>query len=305
MVPTTAITQFLRYLKFNGRAPLTVTNYHYDLEHFSRFCEKRKLEVQDVGSEAALDFIEQYENEGKSVASVNRMKASVNGLYRYLLETCIVTKLPFAAFRHGKLVRRPPRPLQDPERERLLKTLGFRPDLYLLGLLYLGKGLRLSEGVGLDLSDIEGRQTIRVVGKGSRVRYLDRTEDLDLALEHWLVERARILAKANPKSKRVDRRALFVNKRGWRLSARRAEGLIRDRFDEVGLKHLSPHGLRHAFAKRLMDQGTDIRTVQELLGHKNVATTQIYTDVTREDMRNALQREAIGRSRRGPRDGVS
>ena len=67
------------------------------------------------------------------------------------------------------------------------------------------------------------------------------------------------------------------------------------------LKHLSPHGLRHAFAKRLMDQGTDIRTVQELLGHKNVATTQIYTDVTREDMRKALQREAVGRARNVPK----
>src|SRR5262249_52140700 len=100
------------------------------------------------------------------------------------------------------------------------------------------------------------------------------------------------------RSKRLDRRALFINKWGWRLSPRRAQQLLRTRFDEVGLEDVTVHTLRHAWAKSLVDQGTDLRTVQEALGHENISTTQIYTHVTREDVSRAVEKEAASRKQR-------
>jgi len=145
---------------------------------------------------------------------------------------------------------------------------------------------------------VEGQSVLRVVGKRKRVQHLDITPDLRKALETWLPERDEILAKlarrAPGRRRRtvIERQSLFITRQGRRLSPRGAQGLFQQCFEAAGLVRLTVHKLRHAFGKQLMNLGTDLRTIQEILGHADVRTTQIYTQVTREDVRRALEKAA-------------
>lgn len=284
------IDQYLRSLKANGKSPLTIRNYRWDLTHLRAFVEKRNLDIRAITYDHVVDFITSYENTGKSVSTVNRMKACLNGFFSYLYQNGHLRKILFETLGYGRIVRPRPRGLAPKERKELDRVMAFRADLYLLCWLYLGLGLRLTEALSFSVNDIEDRATLRVVGKRGKIRFLDIPAIIQKAAKAWLPIRAGQLAKIDHRSARVDRHALFISHRGWRLSPRGAQQLMRDRFISAGLERLTVHQLRHAFAKHLMAQGTDLRTIQEILGHAWVATTQIYTEVTREDIKNALKR---------------
>ena len=296
MDPQTSVDRFLTHLKANGKTSLTVKAYRWGLQRFVGYCQKRNLvEVRDISSDDVTSFVEHFENHGHAPSTGNRMKAALNGLFSYLHAAGHVFHIP-VALGYSRVVRPVPPVLVEKQRQQLDDVMAFRADLYLLLQLYLGKGLRLSEALDLDINDVEAKELVRVVGKGRKVRELDITPELRRAITRWLEEREAIMAQANPKSKRYNRRALFVNQWGWRLSPRRAQQLMRNRFDSIGLKRVTIHTLRHAFANELRGLKVDLRTIQEILGHANISTTQIYTHVSREDVSRALQGAARARA---------
>jgi len=289
---TQHIDQFLRHLKVNGKSPLTIRNYRWDLGHLTTFVTKQKLELREITNEHIVDFIDAYENTGKSVSTVNRMKACLNGFFSYLYKNGHLGKILFETLGYGRVVRPRPRGLSPSERKNLDQVMSFRSDLYLLSCLYLGLGLRLTEALGLNVSDIDNQDVLRIVGKRGKVRFLDIPPTIKKAANEWLDARKDHGGILDPLP-HPDRHALFISSRGKRLSARGAQYLMRDRFVSAGLKRLTVHQLRHAFAKHLLAIGVDLRTIQEILGHAWVATTQIYTEVTREDVRSAITKSDL------------
>lgn len=294
-----AIQKFLTALESSGKSPLTFRSYRWDLRRFAAFLEHNPLAAKDITYDHLTAFLKEYAQRGHSPASVNRMKSSITTLFGYLYESGHISKIPFRKLGHEKIVRRSPRLIAERERQDLAREASKRKDLWLLLCLYLGKGLRLSEALRLNVSDVEGHNVLRVVGKGKRVRLLDITADLKAAIDAWLPSRDRILSslfrRSAGRARRrttIDREALFITRHGRRFSPRGAQALFQQCFEASGLERLTVHKLRHAFGKHLMNQGTDLRTIQEILGHADVRTTQIYTQVTREDVRRALENAA-------------
>jgi site-specific recombinase XerD len=291
--------RFLTALASSGKSPLTARSYRWDLNRLTTYLAHNPLDIKDLKYDHLAEFLKDYARRGHSPATVNRMKSSLTALFGYLYESGHISKIPFRKLGHEKIVRRSPRLLAEHEREDLSREASKRKDLWLLLCLYLGKGLRLSEALRLNVSDVEGHTVLRVVGKGKRVRLLDITADLKAAIEAWLPTRDRILSSLSRRSTgrtrrrtTIDREALFITRHGRRFSPRGAQALFQQCFEAAGLERLTVHKLRHAFGKHLMNQGTDLRTIQEILGHADVRTTQIYTQVTREDVRRALENAA-------------
>jgi len=190
-----------------------------------------------------------------------------------------VTSDPSAGLRNPKQARRLPRLLRIDQVILLLDSIptDTRPgvrDRAMLETLY-GGGLRVSELVGLNMDDLDfDQELIRVRGKGRRERLCPVGPMAAFWLKHWIPVR---------KPKRAQEPALFLNQRGTRLTTRSVGRLMESHLVRVGLINLaSPHTLRHSFATHLLDSGADLRSVQELLGHRNLTTTQIYTHVTKE-----------------------
>ena len=315
MLLADAVSQFLTFLKTSGKSSLTVRHYRWDLRHFvNHFSETRP--IMDLDLDQVIGFLDHYKKSPlpkrskqpklleRSEATVNRMKACVNSFFQYLvasdhLDSSPFEKLPHRRLKHDKIVAGRPQELKPSERIALYNAATTRKDLWLLLRLYLGKGLRLSEAVRLNVKDVIGRETLRVVGKNKRIRYLDVTPDLRDAIEQWLAARRLVLNRfleqvpgRQLRKTPVEKEALFISGNGWQLSPRGAEFLFRDCFKRADLEWLTVHMLRHAFGKHLMKIGTDLRTIQEILGHADIRTTQIYTDVTRRDVQEALEKAA-------------
>ncbi len=277
-----------------GKSPLTIRSYIWDLNRMGQLADSDCKELQFDDLTAFLTFY----GTGRSSATRNRMKSSLRAFFAYLMEAGHIEKQPFLKLEHERVVRPVARPINSGERTAIWGQAWRRKDLWLLAHLFLGKGLRLSEAVALNVSDMDGQAAIRIVGKGRKVRHLDVTPELREAFKEWLPVREEILARARIRArtpdtrKRISKEALFVTRRGWRLSPRGAQFLFQKCFADAGVKRMSVHKLRHAFAKQLLDLGIDLRTVQEILGHSDIRTTQIYTTVTRGDVRSALNRVA-------------
>jgi integrase/recombinase XerD len=216
---------------------------------------------------------------------------AVRGLHAFALAEGLAGADPAKAVRPPTPPRRLPRAVSIPEVERLLQIAGDAPaqrrDRALLELLY-GTGARISEAVGLDVDDIElpglpGIATVRLAGKGGRQRIVPVGSYAQVALEAYLVQ-ARPALAASARSGQPSP-AVFLNARGGRLTRQGAWGALRAAAARAGLAEMSPHVLRHSFATHLLDGGADVRVVQELLGHASVSTTQIYTLVTVDKLR--------------------
>ncbi|MDR1354705.1 MAG: site-specific tyrosine recombinase XerD [Propionibacteriaceae bacterium] len=223
-------------------------------------------------------------------ASVARAVVAVRNLHTFALIENITTTNPAGTLIVPKLGRRLPKALAIAEIQALLDAIeretpvGLR-DAALLELLY-GTGMRISEAIRIDIDDImrafaDDDTGLRVIGKGDKQRILPLGSYARAAIQAYLVRgRPALLETA-----RRSTPALFVNSRSTRLSRQSAWGIVQVRAEAVGLTHVTPHSLRHSFATHLLDGGADIRVVQELLGHACVTTTQIYTLVTVEQLR--------------------
>lgn len=271
-----AIAAFARHLSTERRlSPLTSAAYLQDLRALADFCEAQSLrEWREVDQQHIRVFAARSHAGGLSPRSVQRRLSAVRSFFDYLMREGLARINPGLDVRAPKTARRLPRTLDADQMGRLLAApaedaLGCR-DLAIMELLY-SSGLRLAELVSLDLGSIDlADRTVRVIGKGSKTRIVPIGRKAIEALQAWLQERA-TLAPAGTG-------ALFVSRGGRRLGARaiqlRLAAIARRQGIPVGVH---PHLFRHSFATHLLESSGDLRGVQELLGHADISTTQVYT----------------------------
>jgi site-specific recombinase XerD len=280
-----AVDGFLRHLvQVRGMAPNTVRAYGADLRGFLAWLGDRTGLVPDRTT--LRRYVASLHQGGNKATSVQRKLASLRGLFRFLREGGVLQQDPARLVRGPKLRSRLPRFLTVAQVELLLALdLGAdfagRRDKAILEVLY-STGCRVAEAATLSLRQVDLDAGIaRVLGKGRKERLALLGQPALAAVLAYLPERARVLA-AHGSSTSV----LFVNRRGRPLSSRWLFEVVRRAARAAGIPtKLSPHGLRHSFATHLLDRGADLRTVQELLGHERLATTQVYTHVSMSRLR--------------------
>ncbi len=292
----TALREWLRrYLRAleNGRAsPYTIKNYGSEIARFLDYCAERGItEPEALRREVVRDYLAELQEAGYATASIARRLFELRAFGDYLLRQGGWEANLFRRVDAPRLPRRLPRVLSVEEMRRLLEApspatpQGLR-DRAILETLY-ASGVRVSELVGLDVGDLDLRRgEMRVIGKGDKERVALLGEPALRALRRYL-------AKGRPALARPSRpaRALFLNRMGGRLSARSVSSIVARAGRTAGLsRRVTPHLLRHTFATHLLDGGADLRAVQELLGHENIATTQVYTHVSMRHARRVYER---------------
>jgi integrase/recombinase XerC len=291
------LDRFLDNLR-NGRnaSPATCSAYGRDLTRFAAFLERERIDDWSaVSADHVQRFVAAERRRGQGGRSLARALAAVRALYGWLLREERVRFDPAADIRPPRSGRPLPHALEVEEVERLVDVPGSGPrecrDRALLELFY-SAGLRLAELAGLDVNGVDlGDGTARVLGKGRRERIVPLGGAARQALGAWL--RVRV-DWADP-----DEPALFVSARGQRLSRRAIQDRVAHWARRLGLpQHVHPHMLRHSFATHVLESSGDLRAVQELLGHADIATTQIYTHLDFSHLADVYER-AHPRARRG------
>jgi integrase/recombinase XerD len=289
-----------------GLSHNTLQAYRADLRRYLAFLDRRDIHRPEEVDEAAIrSFLASLsastygdEERAYTARSVARTLSAVRSFHRFLLRERTTSRDPAAGVRQPKLPRSLPHPITVDEVAHLLDApregspAGLR-DRALLELLY-GSGLRVSELVGLDVDDVDLEEgAVRVMGKGGKEREVPVGRFGREAVEAWL-------GRARPGfATGLSRGALFLNQRGGRLSRQSVNRILAAHARSAGIeRRVTPHTLRHSFATHLLEGGADVRVVQELLGHASVATTQIYTLLTEEHLREVYY-TSHPRARRG------
>jgi integrase/recombinase XerD len=281
-----------------GLAKNTLASYRRDLRRYLDFLAQRQRDdLAEVTEADVADFLVSLRQGSDlhpplSAGSAGRTIVAVRGLHRFAVREGSVDADAAGAVRPPTPARRLPKAIAVEDVERLLEAAGSdgtpraRRDRALLEVLY-GTGARISEAVGLDIDDVNlDEGIVRLFGKGSKDRLVPLGSYAKAALELYLVAGRPSLAAGLTVSGSGSRAAVFLNARGGRLSRQSAWTVLRTAASRAGLlAGISPHTLRHSFATHLLDGGADVRVVQELLGHASVTTTQIYTLVTVERLR--------------------
>lgn len=270
------LSRFADHLAEERRlSPLTRTHYLRHLERFAAFCSQGGVGTwREVDSHRVRAFAAGEHRRGQSARSIQAALSAVRGFFRYLLREQVVSRNPAADVPAPRGPRRLPEALDADQMSALLSVAADDPlavrDRAVMELLY-SSGLRLAELVAARVTDLDARDgTIRVTGKGAKTRVVPVGRAAVAALEHWLRVRATLAAP--------EEAALFVTARGRPMSAR----AVQERLRRWGLRQgiagrVHPHKLRHSFATHLLESSGDLRAVQELLGHADIGTTQIYT----------------------------
>jgi len=256
-------------------SPHTASNYGRDLASLLDYCTSQGITGwQQLDPQHIRMFAAREHRRGLAPRSIQRRLSACRGLFRYLLREGELQRDPTGDVQAPKARKRLPTPLDADTMARLLEfrgddSLGVR-DKAIMELLY-SSGLRLSELLGLDLLDLDLRdRTVRVVGKGNKTRIVPVGRQAIAALQRWIAERTTIAG--------VGEQALFVGVNGTRLGPRIVQRRIARWARLQGLpEHVHPHMFRHSFASHLLESSQDLRAVQELLGHVNISTTQVYT----------------------------
>jgi len=283
-----------------GLAKNTLSSYRRDLRRYLEFLAHQKrndlsqVTEEDVAAFLAALRLGDAEHPPLGASSAGRTIVAVRGFHRFAVREGKVDADTAGAIRPPTPARRLPKAIAVEDVERLLEAAGAegtpraQRDRALLEVLY-GTGARISEAVGLDVDDVDlDAGMVRLFGKGSKDRMVPLGGYAKAALELYLAAARPALAAGAPAARplRDSRGAVFLNARGGRLSRQSAWTVLRTAAARAGLMAgISPHTLRHSFATHLLDGGADVRVVQELLGHASVTTTQIYTLVTVERLR--------------------
>jgi integrase/recombinase XerD len=296
-----AVEDFLRHLSIErGLAKNSLAAYGRDLRKYSAFLEQNGCPVQRATPELIAEFLESLHTSGLAASSNARTLAAVRGLHRFLLNEGVADSDPAAKMRRPRQAMRLPKALSLVQVEALLAASGPEPesvrppgnasndlaaatdplrlrDRAIVEMLY-STGARVGELVALDLDEVVDGELVRLRGKGGKERVVPIGSYARAALDSYLVRtRPYLVARGGTP-------ALFLNSRGGRLSRQSVWALLSELGAETGVS-VSPHSLRHSFATHLLEGGADVRVVQELLGHASVATTQIYTLVTVDNLR--------------------
>lgn len=270
------LPRFLAHLSHERRLSAhTDTSYRADLRRFIAYCDRNRvrnwkaLDSQHVRMFAAAEF-----RHGSSPRTIQRRLSALRSFCNFLLRERALEANPAVGAQAPKARKRLPETMDV---DLMTRLLNFRADTELsvrdkaIMELFYSSGLRLSELVGLNLGDVDrGDRTVRVLGKGSKTRVVPVGKQALAAIARWLKERSALAASGE--------RALFVSNRGERLGARAIQKRVAGWAKRQGLgRHVHPHLFRHSFATHLLESSQDLRGVQELLGHANISTTQVYT----------------------------
>ncbi len=283
----TYVDDYIHYLALErGLALNTLEAYSRDLNRYIAFFEKQGVRsIHDIRPSQVVSFLESLRTEGLASNSINRVLAALRGFNKYLLRRSVIEENPVAHVELAKVWLRLPDTLTREEMSRLLDTpsdrteLGLR-DRAIMELLY-ATGMRVSELATLSLAGINWDVGYCIVtGKGGKERIIPMGESASEALKRYLEWVRPKLARG----KRVN--ALFLNRSGKGLTRQGVWKIITRYARVAGLdKKVYPHSFRHSFATHLLEGGADLRSVQAMLGHADIATTQIYTHVTREHLK--------------------
>lgn len=296
-----------------GLAAHTLEAYRRDLHRYAAtLAAAGRIEIGEVATTDVADYVAglragDSDHPPLAASSAGRAVVAVRGLHAFALAEGMAQVDPAKAVRPPAPPRRLPHAISVPDVARLLQLAGDSPaqrrDRALLELLY-GTGARISEALGLDVDDLDlsgkggraggaswaggfgeagGAATVRLAGKGGKQRIVPIGSYACRALDAYLVQARPSLAVGARGGQ--PSRAVFLNARGGRLTRQGAWGALRAAAAKAGIHEISPHMLRHSFATHLLDGGADVRVVQELLGHASVSTTQVYTLVTVDKLR--------------------
>ena len=286
-------TRFLVYLAHEKHfSPHTIKAYATDLRTFLDFAEKEKRDP--ANRETVRRYLDSLLKEGRRRSTAGRKLAAIKSYFNFLFRRDLLPNNPMTLIPHPRREHQLPEFLSPEEITRLFAALPRGTffqlrDLTILEFLY-ATGMRLSELVGLDLPDIYA-ETVRVTGKGRKTRIIPLGAPALSALNEYLSARRSYLETLKKSTTVVLERALFINRFGKRLSGRWVQQMVsRKLLETAGRNHLSPHTLRHSFAAHLLDRGADLMMVKELLGHASLATTQLYTHLTREGIREIYRK---------------
>lgn len=284
------LKDFIHFLLVEkGLAQNTLISYERDLKSYIAYLQKVEniTSLQDVQRLQIVQFLGQLKDQGKSSKTIARHIASVRAFHQFLLREKVVDQDPSVHIDTPRLERKLPKVLSMDEVENLLDSpkgndqYGLR-DKAMLELLY-ATGIRVSELIGLNIGDAHlSMGFIRCIGKGNKERIIPLGRSATSAIQAYLDE-------GRPKfvSKKYKDDALFLNHHGKRLTRQGFWKILKRLTNEAGIKkELTPHTLRHSFATHLLENGADLRAVQEMLGHADISTTQIYTHVTKTRLKD-------------------
>ena len=280
--------EYLSHLRVErGSSPLTVSAYATDLRDYAAFLEKRGVEeVEDIDRATVVDYEASLVDRQYATSSVDRRVSVIKGFHRFLVREGYTGRNPTDTLQLPKPPERLPDVLSVKQVDAMLSACTGREPLQLrnraiLEVLY-GCGLRVSECTGLDLGDcILDEGYLRIVGKGNKERIAPISgaalEAIGDYLEHARVELTKPYAKPTA--------AVFLNARGGRLTRQSVHAIVAEAGRLIDVDNLHPHMLRHSFATHMLEGGADLRVIQEILGHSDISTTQIYTHVNRTHIR--------------------
>lgn len=292
-----SVSEFLEFLSVEkGASGNTISAYRNDLTQFEAYIVSLKggpVRWSALKQDAILDYVLHIKSKEYAESTVARKVAAVKSFFAFLQSEGSVSANPTDSLASPKVGKQLPKPLTPQEIDELLEqplkrnTPEARRDKAMLELMY-ATGLRVTELVSLDVSDVHLDTTkpyVRLVGKGNRERQLTLLEQPAQELSDYVnVARRRLVGERNEP-------ALFVNRRGERLTRQGFWLIIRGYANDAGIEgNVTPHTLRHSFATHMLRGGMDLRMVQELLGHANISTTQVYTQVSREHVRESYDK---------------
>ena len=290
------VQAFLDYLRLERNAsPHTIKAYHEDLaalrDFLGRAFGSAALSARDLTTSRLRAYLAGLHDQGLSKKTVARRLSSLRSFLKFLRRQGALRKNPALGLRTPKQRSQLPSVLSTDEVEQLLESpnaatrLGCR-DYAILETFY-STGLRVSELVGINLNDLDlAAGTVTVRGKGKRERIAVLGSAAISAIRRWLGIRGQV-----DDGLRLDRAALFLNHLGGRITTRSVARILSKHLKRAGVETpASPHSLRHSFATHLLDRGADIRSVQELLGHRSLSSTQIYTHVSSQRMREVYDK---------------
>ncbi len=290
---TAPIETFLLWLQFNkGRSENSCEAYRLDLGQFQSFLHVHKMsleQAENIEKQHIQAFIADCFHKGHAKSSLARKLSALRSFFSYLVRTKKITHNPTIGIKSPKQGHRLPNVLSIQEASTLLDNTNPQKDsaieardTALVELLY-GSGLRISEALNLNIDDIKEQEgIIRVLGKGNKERLSPLSHTCLNALEQWKNHRPQFVQ--DPLEK-----ALFLGVRGKRLQRRQALRIVQERAQSSACSSLSPHDLRHSFATHLLEKGADLRSVQELLGHSRLSTTQRYTHISIDNLKRVYK----------------